>query len=70
MAKSKNRKKHKERVAARNNRISNDKARAQKLQKEFIMNLIKDEQEKGMFQNTQNINGPSDGPVIDGPVID
>ena len=33
------------------------------------MNLIKQEQEKGLFDNTSNINS-IDGPIIDGPVIE
>lgn len=72
MATSKSKKDHKKRVAARNNRIANEKAHAQKLQKEFIMNLIKQEQEKGLFDNTPNINGPldgSEGTLIEGPSI-
>lgn len=75
MATSKNKKDHKKRVQARNNRIANEKARAQKFQKEFIMNLIKEEQSKGMFENTPSINGPIidtsniDSPIIEGPSI-
>lgn len=73
--KSKHRKNHKQKLAARNNRIANEKARAQKAQRDFIMNLIKQEQEKGMFDNTQPVDGPLiDGPIIggpiDGPVVD
>jgi hypothetical protein len=71
MATSKNKKDHKKRVQARNNRIANEKARAQKFQKEFIMNLIKEEQSKGMFENTPSINGPIiDTPNIDSPIIE
>ena len=66
---TKHRKNHKQKLAARNARLAQDKAKAQKFQKEFIMNLIKQEQEKGMFDNTQNINS-IDGPIIDGPIID
>ena len=75
MATSKNKKDHKKRVQARNNRIANEKARAQKFQKEFIMNLIKEEQSKGMFENTPSINSPiidtsvNDSPIIEGPSI-
>jgi hypothetical protein len=74
MSKSKHRKNHKQKVQARNNRIANEKVRAQKVQREFIMNLIKDEQGKGMFENTPSINSPIidgsiDGPTIDGPTI-
>jgi hypothetical protein len=71
MATSKSKKDHKKRVQARNNRIANEKARAQKFQREFIMNLIKEEQGKGMFENTPSINGPIiDTPIIDGPTIE
>ena len=66
MATSKNKKDHKKRVQARNNRIANEKSQAQKFQREFIMNLIKQEQEKGMFENNLNLEG---GPVLDGPVL-
>ena len=69
---SKHRKDHKKKLAARKNRLAQEKAQAQKYQKEFIMNLIKQEQEKGLFDNTSNINsidGPIDGPVIEGPTI-
>ena len=36
------------------------------------MNLIKQEQEKGMFENNPSLNSPivGDGPMIDGPMID
>lgn len=71
MATSKSKKDHKKRVQARNNRIANEKARAQKFQREFIMNLIKEEQSKGMFENTPNLNSPIiDTPIIDGPTIE
>ena len=58
MPKSRHRKNHKQKVQARNNRIAGEKAHAQKMQREFIMNLIKQEQEKGLFDNA-----PSIGPV-------
>jgi uncharacterized protein YjgD (DUF1641 family) len=68
---TKHRKDHKKKLAARKNRLAQEKAQAQKYQKEFIMNLIKQEQEKGMFENNPTIGGPViDGPIIDGPVID
>lgn len=70
MGTSKHRKDHKTKLAARKNRLANEKVQAQKQQKEFIMNLIKEEQEKGMFENTPNINGSlTNGPVIEGPAI-
>lgn len=67
---------HKKRVLARNNKIKQEKSKIQKMQKEFIMNLIKEEQGKGMFENTTSLNSPiidgpmiGDGPMIDGPMI-
>jgi hypothetical protein len=44
----------------------------QKAQREFIMNLIKKEQEEGKFNNNPMINpidGAIDGPMIEGPSI-
>jgi hypothetical protein len=75
MPKSRNRKNHKKKVEARNERISQEKKRREKSQREFIMNLIKQEQERGLFENNPSlspslIDGPVIGPVIDGPVID
>jgi len=71
MANTKHRKNHKQKLAARKNRLASEKARAQKMQREFIMNLIKQEQQRGLFENTPSVNGPIiDGPIIDGPIID
>lgn len=68
---SRHRKNHKQKVEARNQRLADEKRRQQKFQREFIMNLIKQEQEKGLFENSQSVDGPViDGPIIDGPVID
>lgn len=61
---TKHRKDHKKKLAARKDRLAQEKSKAQKFQKEFIMNLIKQEQEKGMFENMPTIN-PVDGPQID-----
>jgi hypothetical protein len=58
-------KEHRRKVQARNNKLKNEKDKVQKLQKEFIMNMIKKEQEKGMFENNQTINPSIDGPAID-----
>lgn len=72
MATTKHRKNHKQKLAARNNKIAEQKTKAQKFQKDFIMDLIKKEQDKGLFDNTpsiNNIDGISDGPIIDGPLI-
>lgn len=71
---SKNRKNHKKKVEARNKRLAEEKKRTEKFQRDFIMNLIKQEQEKGLFNETLNIdevpNTLGDGPIIDGPIID
>ena len=45
MPKSKNRKGHSKKVATRNMLIKNNKHKAQKVQKEFIENLIKQEKD-------------------------
>lgn len=58
-------KEHRKKVQARNNRLKQEKAKVQKLQREFIMNMIKQEQEKGMFENNPTINPGIDGPAID-----
>lgn len=76
MPKSRNRKNHKKKLAARNLKIKNDKRSQEKAQREFIMDLIKKEQENGAFENTPDISivdGPTldgvDGPTIEGPSI-
>ena len=64
-------KEHRKKVQARNNKIKQQKDKTQKMQRDFIMNLIKQEQEKGMFENMPTIN-PVDGPIdttIEGPSI-
>lgn len=77
---TKHRKNHKQKLAARKNRLANEKVRAQKAQRDFIMNLIKQEQERGAFDNTTQIDGPlidaatldapfTDGSVIEGPTL-
>ena len=72
MGNSRHRKGHKEKLQQRKNKMQQEKNKAQKMQKEFIMNLIKQEQEKGMFENMPTIN-PVDGSqintIIEGPSI-
>ena len=68
MPKSRLRKNHKQKVDTRNKKIKENKDRVEKMQREYIMNLIKQEQEKGLFENNTLLN-PQDGPVIDGPMI-
>lgn len=66
MAKSKHRKNHKAKVNARNEKINQQKKKIEKLQKEFLMNIIKKEQEKGLFDNNKTIE-----PLVDNaPVIE
>jgi protein involved in ribonucleotide reduction len=67
MSKSKNRKDHKKKVAARNVKIKQQKSKMEKIQREFINQLIKMEKEKGLFDNTTKVDDL--GPIIDGPVI-
>jgi hypothetical protein len=71
MPKSKHRKDHKKKVAARNKRIADNKKTVEKAQREFIMNLIKREQENGAFDNTPSISidGPSVDSTVEGPSI-
>ena len=71
MAKSKNRKDHKKKVAARNEKIKKDAEKYQKFQREMLMKMIEEEKKKGMFDNmpqipsvSTNIDGPSFGPSI------
>lgn len=65
-------KEHRKKIQARNERLKQQKAKLDKMQKEYIMNLIKQEQQKGMFENNPTIL-PVDGPVInttiEGPSI-
>lgn len=78
MAKSKSKKDHKKKVAKRNNLIQQERKKFEKVQKEFIMKLIEEEKQKGMFNNPvqqfgelptiglSNIGGPSLG-LSEGP---
>jgi hypothetical protein len=68
MGNTKHRKNHKKKLQARKNKLVQDKNRIQKLQKEFIMNLIEKEKAKGMYENNPSISQSSDG-VIEGPTI-
>lgn len=77
MPKTKHRKDHKKKVAARNERLKQEKSRIQKMQREMIMNMIEQEKQKGLFDNTPqipsipsvipndaNLDGPNFGPSI------
>jgi hypothetical protein len=73
MPKSKHRKNHKKKLAARKDKLAQNKKRYEKMQREFISQLIEQEKQKGMFENMPeipNVDGPStDGPVVEGPSI-
>ena len=64
MPKSKNRKNHKKKAAARKLALIQEKKKIEKAKKEFINQLIKQEQDKGLFDNnspvdlTKEVEGP------------
>lgn len=62
-------KEHRKKVQVRNNKIKLDKMSTEKKHKDFIMNLIKQEQEKGLFDNNQIVENNTLTPVINGPII-
>ena len=69
--KSKTKKEHANKVANRNQRIKEEKKRMDNMKRNFIMDLIKQEQDKGLFENNTPIDGPVlDGPILDGPILD
>jgi hypothetical protein len=76
MAKVRTKKDHKKRVAKRNNILQQEKKKVEKAQKEFLMKLIQEEKQKGLF-NSQPNNGVLPNPVlptigistVDGPLI-
>jgi hypothetical protein len=83
MPKSRNRKNHKKKVAARRQRILDARRRMEKQQREFLMQLIEMEKQKGLFNDNGTMSGPTietdlqipntfetvDGPTLDGPSI-
>ena len=77
MPKTKHRKDHKKKDAARNEKLKQEKSRIQKMQREMLMNMIEQERQKGLFDNTPqipsipsvipndtNLDGPNFGPSI------
>lgn len=56
MPKSRNRKDHKKKVASRNAKIKDEKQKIEKLKREFINELIKQEKDGGKFENNKPIN--------------
>jgi hypothetical protein len=71
MSKAKQRKNHKQRVKARNERISQEKKKYEKAQREMLMKLIEQEKQNGLFNNLPQINPEItlDASQIEGPVI-
>lgn len=70
MPKSKQRKNHKQKVQARNQKISQEKRKYEKAQREMLMKLIEQEKQNGMFNNLPQIN--PEMPIdtqIEGPAI-
>jgi hypothetical protein len=67
MPKSKHRKKHKQKVVARRNRIEQERIRAKKQQQMLIEQLIEQEKNAGAFDNNKNV-GPDLG-MTEGPQI-
>lgn len=68
MPTAKHRKNHKKKAQSFKTKQQDNKRKSEKLQRDFIMKLIEQEKQKGMFDNTQTIN--SIIPQIDGPQID
>ena len=66
MAKSRNRKGHKQKVAARNQKIKDMRNRYGKYQKMMIEEMIKKEQEKGLFDDAKLEQDPNQI-IVDGP---
>jgi len=68
MPTAKHRKNHKKKAQAFKLKLKDNKRRAEKAQREFIMKLIENEKQKGLFENNPSMNPIL--PQIDGPQID
>lgn len=68
MPKSKNKKDQKKRSRARTQSIRSSKDKIQKAQREMIMEMIRKEQSKGVFNDLPSIDQP-DEINLDGPSI-
>jgi hypothetical protein len=74
MPTAKHRKNHKKKAQSFKTKQLDNKRKSEKLQRDFIMNLIEQEKQKGMFENNPTINPilPTEGNQIDltqGPLI-
>lgn len=56
MAKSRNRKNHKQKVDARNQKIKNERRRGEKYYTEELMKMIESEKTKGLFDDSKEAN--------------
>jgi hypothetical protein len=68
MPKTKHRKNHKQKLQSFKLKMKDNKRRAEKFQRDFIMNLIEKEKQNGLFENNPTINPVI--PQVDGPQID
>lgn len=68
MPKSRNRKNHKALSAKRSEQTSLKKKKLEKAQRDFLMKLIEQEKNKGLFDNLPQIN-PGSGLDTNGPII-
>jgi hypothetical protein len=70
MGKVRTKKEHKKRIAKRNNILNQERKRFEKEQKNFILKLIEEEKNKGLFDNQPNITDqlpPIDIPILNQP---
>jgi hypothetical protein len=69
-------KEHRKKIAKRNEQFNIQKKKAQKIQEEFLMQLIEQEKQKGLFNSPvtplpiPGVGGPTLGmPIVNGPQI-
>lgn len=63
-------KEHRKKVAARNQKIQQQRKSIENAQRKFIMDLIEKEKKVGLFDNNQPpVPVPSNDPIIEGPQI-
>lgn len=67
MPTTKHRKSHKKKLAGFKAKQQDLKRKSEKAQRDFIMKLIEQERQSGLFEGTQTINKES---VVEGPQID
>lgn len=63
-------KEHRKKVAARNQKIQQQRKSIENAQRKFIMDLIEKEKKAGLFDNNQPlVPVPSNDPITEGPQI-